>query len=73
MAKVINTWEELVGLESDNYYLKINTERCNGWIKPKDKDGSGYYLTTHSFYEDKRKSTTLLLQKCGFDVELSDD
>lgn len=74
MAKLISSWEELVGLESENYYLDIDLNMLNGWIKPKDhykdKDSHGWYLTTHSFYKDTCKGATSLLQKCGFDVEL---
>lgn len=74
MAKLINSWEELVGLESENYYLDIDLDMLNGWIKPKDhykdKDSHGWYLTTHSFYESTCKGATSLLQKCGFDIEL---
>lgn len=70
MAKLISSWKELVGLESENYYLHIDLDMQCGWIRPKDSNKRGYYLTTHSFYEGTCKGATKLLQECDFDVEL---
>lgn len=74
MEKLIVSWKDLVGLESENYYLKINLDKTNGWIKPKEHykklNNEQYYLSTHTFYGDHYKASTLLLQKCGFNVQL---
>lgn len=72
MAKLINTWEDLVGLESDKYKLEINTDLGYGHIIPKDdsSDEYGYYLSTHTFYKKSYKGYEKLLQKCGFDIKL---
>lgn len=74
MAKLIESWEELVGLESDDYYLDINVEKCNGHIMAKEhvKNKGFYnpYLSTHTFYGLNYKHSTILLQEYGFDVQL---
>lgn len=72
MTKLIKTWEDLVGLESDKYKLEINTELGNGYIVPKEEspDNYGYYLSTHTFYSRSYKDYEKLLQECGFDIKL---
>lgn len=71
MPKLIKDWNDLVGLESEKYTLKIDTHIGCGWIVPKDNNlGHNRYLSTHTFYGTTCKSYTQLLQECGFDVEL---
>lgn len=71
MAKFIRDWTGLVGLESEHYKLKIDTEIGCGWIVPKTKtDEINKYLSTHTFYGSCYKEYTKLLQNYGFDIEL---
>lgn len=75
MAKFIRNWEDLVGLESEEYKLEIDVDMGCGWIVPKVETEENYYehhfyLSTHTFYEMKYKYSTEILQKYGFDVEL---
>lgn len=72
MAKVIKNWDDLVGLESENYKLKIDLDMGCGRIVPKDSDSNEFqpYLSTHTFYGSSYKNYEKLLQKYGFDVEL---
>lgn len=68
--KIIKDWKDLCGLENENYKLDIDLHFGGGWLRPKNKDESPIYLTTHSFYEEKAKYISKLLQSHGFDVEL---
>ena len=61
MAKLIKTWEELVGSESDEYYLDIDEDRCNGWIRRKSDDDSMEYLSTYTFYSRNYQYSSALL------------
>lgn len=79
MPRLIKSWEELDGLESENYKIILNEPyKCSGWIVPKDQSivtEKNYYdhhayLSTHTFYEEDYKGYTGLLQQFGFDVEL---
>lgn len=70
MPKLIKTWEELVGLESDEYRLEIDVERCRGHIIRKSTNENVEYLNTHTFYSGMYKWSTYQLQKCGFDIQL---
>ena len=70
MSKLIKTWEELVGLESDEYYLKIDVDMCNGSIRRKSNDEYMEYLSTHTFYGLNYQYSSALLQEYGFDVQL---
>lgn len=72
MAKIIRGWEDLVGLESDEYYIKVDLKMCCGWIVPKDstRDSYSHYLSTHTFYGKTYKGYEKLLRECGFDVKL---
>ncbi len=72
MAKIIKGWEDLVGLESNNYYIKVDLKMGCGWIVPKDRTHSPYshYLSTHTFYGKTYKGYESLLHNCGFDVKL---
>ena len=72
MPKFIRDWNDLVGLESENYRLEIDTEMGCGWIVPKTEIGEiNKYLSTHTFYGSSCKGYEELLKKCGFDVELN--
>ncbi len=70
MPKLIKTWEELVGLESDEYYLKIDVDMCYGNICRKSDDEYMEYLSTHTFYGRNYQDSSVLLQEYGFDVQL---
>lgn len=72
MAKFIRDWNDLVGLESENYKLKIDTEMGCGRIVPKtETDEMSKYLSTHTFYGSSYKGYEKLLREYGFDVELN--
>lgn len=70
MPKLIKTWEELVGLESDEYRLEIDVEHCCGYIIRKRTNENVEYLSTHTFYGEMYKYYTYQLQKRGFDIQL---
>lgn len=71
MAKLIKNWNDLIGLESEQYRLEIDTDMGCGHIIPKDDpEGHRHYLSTHTFYGRTYKGYEELLQKCGFDIKL---
>lgn len=72
MAKLIRDWDDLTGLESEDYTISVDRYVGCGYIIPKDEfsDKLTYYLSTHTFYESSYKSYEEILQMCGFDVEL---
>lgn len=70
MAKLIKSWDGLVGLESDGYYLEIDVDRGNGHIRSKTDKDFYAYLSTHTFYGNNYQYSTTRLQECGFDVQL---
>lgn len=70
MPELIKTWGELVGLESDEYRLEIDVERCCGYIIRKSTNENVEYLSTHTFYSGMYKYYTYRLQKCGFNIQL---
>lgn len=72
MAKIIRGWEDLIGLESEKYYIKVGLGMGCGWIVPKDDSYAphSHYLSTHTFYGKTYKGYEQLLRSCGFDVEL---
>ena len=70
MSKLIKTWEELVGLESDEYYLKIDVDMCNGSIRRKSNAVLIEYLSTRTFYGLNYQYSSALLQEYGFDIQL---
>ena len=70
MPKLIKTWEELVGLENEEYRLEIDVEGCCGYIIRKATNEHVEYLSTHTFYGGTYKYYTYWLQKCGFDIQL---
>ncbi len=75
MTKLISTWDELAQvLESDTHRLEIGD--CNGWIITKNPKSDKFsdrrkYLSTHTFYGERHKHSTALLQSCGFNVEIA--
>lgn len=76
--KLISTWEELNGLETDRLHIVVDIDRCCGWLRPKSKEISdieyydnNVYLSTHTFYGSQYAQSTKLLQKLGFNVQLS--
>lgn len=72
--KLIQNWIELALVpESPTHYIEIDEDRCAGWIVKKgaDKVDYGHYLSTHTFYGNNFRQSTVLLQKCGFNVVLS--
>lgn len=73
-ALIIDCWEQLVGLESDNYKLEINTEIGNGWIVAKNDNvpelERKFYLSTHTFYKSTYLYAEKRLRLCGFNVKL---
>lgn len=77
--KIINSWEDLVGLESDKYKILVDLNLGCARIRPKEENdetlGDDYshhhfYLTTHTSYYPNYIGCTQLLQKLGFNVEL---
>lgn len=70
MAKLIKSWDGLVSLESDEYYLEIDVDKCNGHIRSKTDDNFYSYLSTHTFYGKNYQYSTVRLQECGFDIQL---
>lgn len=79
MSKFIKDWIELATVESEDYYIEVDKEWGNGWIRPKDHvqyDDKDYYkhnvyLTTHTFYGEQYQASTKLLRQYGFDVQLA--
>ena len=72
MPKIIRGWEDLVGLESDEYYIEVDLHMGCGWIVHKHHSytPNSHYLSTHTFYGKTYKGYERLLRKCGFDVKL---
>lgn len=73
MKKLISRWEDLVGLESKDYYLDIELDNGCGYIVPKVQTEDNWfhtYLSTHTFYGLNYKDSTILLQEHGFNVQL---
>lgn len=78
MARLIKTWEELNGIESEKYKVVVDLDMCSGYIEPKEEteetEENYYdhhvYLSTHTFYGSQYKYSTSILQQFGFDVEI---
>ena len=76
-ATLIKSWEDLVGLENDNYRLEIEVDNGCGWVRPKHEvsDDEYYthnmYLSTHTFYGSQYAGYTAMLRKMGFNIQLS--
>ena len=77
MPKLIKTWEELNGLETEDYKIRV-CNNCCAWIEPKvetEETETKFfehhtYLSTHTFYGLFYKDSTRTLQRFGFDVEI---
>lgn len=67
---LIKSWEELIGLESEEYYLDIDLDGCCGYIRSKSDDDYYEYLSTHTFYGSQYEYATATLQSKGFDIQL---
>ena len=68
-AILIKDWKDLIGLESENYYIDIKD--YNGWIRSKNPENEKSWLpslSTHTFYGMNYKNSTHELQKYGFNV-----
>lgn len=79
MTKLIKNWKELSKIPPNNKYkIEVDSDYCCGWIKPineNDCSDKEYfenycYLSTHTFYGNKYKESTKILQKFGFDIEI---
>lgn len=78
MSRLIKSWKELNGIESENYKIEVELENHCGWIVPKEETEETeenyfdhhVYLSTHTFYGTQYKESTEILQKFGFDVEI---
>lgn len=72
MYKLIRNWDDLIGLESEQYKLDIDTEMGCSHIIPKDEtsDLRIHYLSTHTFYASSYRDYEKLLWRCGFNVKL---
>ena len=86
MRQFIKDWEELAKLpnESKTHILEVNVEHsCGNLIAKEPKpynhklsfmrqiNHQDVYLSTHTFYGNKCKSSSKILRACGFDVELA--
>ena len=71
MAKVVKTWEDLMGMVTDTHYLQIIPKVGCGWIMSFKDNKSVAYLNTHTFSPIRREYFTELLKSYGFDVEIS--
>ena len=82
----IRNWEELSKIpnESKTHILKIDLDRCCGWLYAKNKkqyntqlsfmrqiQNQDVYLSTHTFYNTQYKHSSKKLRACGFNVELA--
>jgi cystathionine beta-lyase/cystathionine gamma-synthase len=68
--KLINNWDELA-LVPETATHRLEIEDGCGWIISKAKSEYDDYLSTHTFYGSTYQSSTKLLQKYGFDVQLA--
>lgn len=75
MSELIRNWDELAQVpDSPTHYLKI--DEYSGWVIAKNPASEKFsdrqkYLSTHTFYGERHKYSTKLLQSCGFDVEIA--
>lgn len=70
MAKLIESWNGLAGLESNEYRIDVDLDVCNGNICRKSDNEFMEYLSTHTFYGRNYQYSSALLQEYGFDVQL---
>lgn len=66
---LVSGWEDLVGMENENFRIEVDLHCENAWIRSK-VDNMDYYLSTHTFYESTYAHSTRILQDHGFNVEL---
>ena len=73
MAQLIKDWDELALVPAnDKFYIELDKDRCCGWIRSKDENSDfRHYLSTHTFYGLTYKQSTVILQECGFDVQIA--
>lgn len=70
MSKLCTNWKDLVGLETDDYYIEVDLSMECGWVTSKKTGNHVLYLNTHAFYKNNYSGYTKMLQEYGFDVEL---
>lgn len=71
MAKLIKNWDDLNGLENENYVVRVDTNMGCGWIvSKKNIDERNKYLSTHTFYGSCCEGYEKILRDCGFDIKL---
>lgn len=68
--KRIRDFHDLVGLENEQYYVKVGEDRYNGWVLSKNDPKFMWYLSTHTFYGSQYQKNTKRFQELGFDIEL---
>lgn len=73
--KLIENWEQLDNLETDNYIIEVDKKFYNGHIKSKgfEMDDDTYwnsYLSTHTFYGGSYKASTRILRELGFNIQI---
>jgi hypothetical protein len=66
----ITNWQQLSKV-SDSKTHKLKIEDGSGWIIDKATGEVKEYLSTHTFYGNQYQRSTELLQKYGFNVQLS--
>ena len=73
----VRCWEDLDGLENDDFIVRLSENRCTGMIKPKhdniDKKFSWGYLSTHTFYPENIENTRNMFKERGFEIDIVDD
>lgn len=68
---LISTWEELDGLESENYKITVDENGWSATVSHKyDKDVWSQYLSTHTFYSGEYLYWTSKLRRLGFNIQL---
>ena len=79
IVRSFNEMKEKIKLESDTHVIELSTITndgfyCSGHLKAKNPDDVGNYMSTHTFYDQERCDfTSMMLQLCGFNVELRCD
>ena len=72
-AQFIAHWHDLdeIPKESETHTLEVCTDKCCGYLHPKDPDGEFHYLSTHTFYGGTHAHSTRILRECGFNVTIN--
>ncbi|MGL5460486.1 MAG: hypothetical protein ACRDBY_12800 [Cetobacterium sp.] len=73
--KEVRNFKELMDIESETHYIEYDDYDDSYWIMSKDKNcnicgRSGYYLSTHTFYESYSHIPQEVLNKLGFNVKI---